>query len=72
MIFGCSFFPLFSVTAILEFSRDAVCVSVCNEAAVLILGLDIAVNILHKKMNLKVNPLVEDLLGIVNRESCQV
>ena len=61
-------FPFFSVARLSDLVRNAVCVLVCHEAAVLVLGLHITIDVFHKEELLKSHPLVEDLLCIVNRE----
>ena len=65
MILGCALLPFVRVSAVLELGRDAVGVSVCHEASVLVLCLDVSVEELHKEKLLKVHSLVEDLLCVV-------
>ena len=72
MVFGCSLLPLCSVARLADLCRDAVCVFVGHEAAVLVLCLDIAVDEFHEKELFECHPLVEYLLCIVDREACEI
>ena len=45
---------------------------VSDKASVFVLSLHISINVLHEEQLLKSHPLVEDLLGIFDRESGEV
>ena len=72
MILDYALFPLLSVARLRNLGWNAVCVFVGHDAAVLVLRLHVSVDELHEKKLLKSNPLVEDLLCIVDREGCEI
>ena len=66
VILSNGFLPLLGVAWLGDLCRNAICVLVCDECSVLVLCLHVSVDVLHEEKLLESNPLVEDLLSLLN------